>query len=311
MSRKLENGITSKTDLSQNLGMIKKCSVVKICNAVSFALNFFVTLTVESFARSSNEIAHSHETLITPAEWAFAIWGVIFSFEAVFTIWQLFKPPDNVWLKEAVGWWWILACTFQTMWCFAFAKDLMWLSAVLLAGIAVSLAILCTRLSIVKFRSPAAKPTFSERLLIHFSFGVHAGWTAAATLLNFNLALVAMGISPESQLVVAALSLLLILFAGLWFSFAGKNMGYSLALSWAFFGIAMNQEHTSDLLGDDLAKAMRILAAALSLLFLLSSLACFLPYSEGRFFGKLKDPPLLQAHADDTKAPDLNSLFDS
>ena len=46
--------------------------------------------------KTNKEISALHPTLVTPAGWAFAIWGPIFIGEAANALWQCFAPDDEV-----------------------------------------------------------------------------------------------------------------------------------------------------------------------------------------------------------------------
>ena len=58
------------------------------------------------------EISDKYPTKITPAGGAFSIWGVIYTIEALFVLYQFWWPQqDEVQLLHGVGFWFIGACT--------------------------------------------------------------------------------------------------------------------------------------------------------------------------------------------------------
>jgi len=226
-------------------------------NVLAFILNCSLTFGNNGFGygKSIEEISDEYQTIITPPGWAFSIWGVIFALEFVFTAWQLFQSSDNLILNEVVGFFWVSACLFQSAWNLTIAAQLFVVSALVLAGIAISLAIICLRITPKEMNK---HETVAEYFLVRFSFGLHGGWTCVATLLSFNLAAVANGVSPKGQLVVAIISLAVVVAASLYFGMFKGNLSYSLAICWALFGISSEQGQTSMILGPEIANHIRI-----------------------------------------------------
>ena len=65
-----------------------------------------------------------YQTIITPASWAFAIWGVIFPAELVFAVVQCLPAArDSELVTSGVGWGWVLTVLFQSAWQLAFALE--------------------------------------------------------------------------------------------------------------------------------------------------------------------------------------------
>ena len=59
------------------------------------------------------EISRKYPTKITPAGGAFGIWGVIYTIQALFVIYQFWWPKaDEAQLLHGVGFWYMSACRF-------------------------------------------------------------------------------------------------------------------------------------------------------------------------------------------------------
>lgn len=140
-------------------------------------------------------------SLFEPSGWAFAIWGVIYLSETILTAYTaLIGAPQGV-LTRVLPYW-LAGNLFQSLWCFAFRpefKAVLWLPASLLALGAVSfgggLMALSDEIQTAVAAATDAQPgllsVFASwetirLLLLRFSFSLHTGWLAAATLLNFN-----------------------------------------------------------------------------------------------------------------------------
>lgn len=134
-----------------------------------------------------------YRSLVTPAGWAFAIWGVIFTTEAVFTAAQA-MPPSSLssaaaGVYAAVAPWWAAACGLQSLWCVAFrdwarAPRHFWLSGALLATEAVALGG-AHRVLRAAVAAAGGMPT-AVYLSCHVPISLHFGWITAAAVVNLN-----------------------------------------------------------------------------------------------------------------------------
>mmetsp|Transcript_11237 Transcript_11237/g.15682 ORF Transcript_11237/g.15682 Transcript_11237/m.15682 type:complete len:184 (-) Transcript_11237:165-716(-) len=158
-------------------------------SAGAFAIQTGITYLSQTgiLGKTNKEVSDKYFSLTTPAGYAFAIWGVIFTWEGVFMVNQLFNPTISVPLAQ----WWISANVCQSLWSFTFAQEAMVPSATLLSGIAVSLYG-CIGL--------AEKQSF---WLVRAPISLHAGWVTVAALLNWNLTLVKFHASSNTQVLAA------------------------------------------------------------------------------------------------------------
>ncbi|CAN0033600.1 unnamed protein product [Choristocarpus tenellus] len=203
-----------------------------VINSVAFIANAFVvgTSTLGWWGKDNAEVSDENPTLVTPANWAFAIWGVIFFSEAVFTIWE----------------------ALPIAWTFAFAQERLALSAALLLGIAACLAIAVVRLS--EFKREELTIFSFQYWLVHFPIGLHGGWTLAASLVNINVALEDPTVSTE----VTAL-LLTLVGAGIVAVFASTVFGdqvYLLAIAWALAAVSDETGYRTQILGAAVAQGV-------------------------------------------------------
>lgn len=120
------------------------------------------------------EMAERYASLVTPAKFAFAIWGIIYTWETVALFYLAFGPAESGWSLRL----WLAANGFQALWAPLFATERLGASGVALAGIAVSLVALGISL---RASSGAAYG------LLVAPIWVHAGWTTAAAIVNLNL----------------------------------------------------------------------------------------------------------------------------
>jgi hypothetical protein len=193
--------------------------------------------------KTNVEMSALYTSLVTPAGWAFAIWGIIYITETVaalvlaYALWGTedaeVLPPVSMGLgrPDRILTLWLLMNGFQASWSQLFAKERLVLSSLALSGIAASLLGLGFEMSGV--HGPLGYFT------VCFSIWLHAGWTTAAALVNWNLVLVGRAASAPAQLAAAfatshaALAAALAVLA----SAGCVALPYGAALAWALAAI--------------------------------------------------------------------------
>jgi hypothetical protein len=177
--------------------------------------------------------------LITPANYAFAIWGVIYIGLLAFGVYQLLpEQRANPRIHQARPWL-ILACLAQAVWVFFFLFNRFWLSVLAMLTILVPLILAYQRLQIGRLGAVSRQ----ERWYVQVPFGIYLGWISVATVTNVALALYSQnwsgwGISPQTWTifmigVAAVLGVLMML--------TRREVAYPLVISWALVAIAVKQ----------------------------------------------------------------------
>jgi hypothetical protein len=174
-------------------------------NLVAYAINCIIVFTSLSgaFGETNSDLSAKYQTLLTPAGWAFSIWGPIFAMQGVFAVAQLSRRMrDTDLFQRGVGWWYCAVCAMQVAWTFAFAQQQLWLSTAFMYGILASLTGLLynTGKLITKTTPPL------EYWLLHAPFAIHAGWIVAAATVNVQVVVNDTGGATE-QLACAVASL--------------------------------------------------------------------------------------------------------
>ena len=177
----------------------------------------------------------SVRTLITPAGWAFAIWGPLFFGSAVYAIWQALPAQrDNV-LLDRIAWASVLALSMQGVWAtYTQFANLTFLSAlIILSSLGALLFILRT---LVRFERPMS---LAERVVVAVTFSALAAWLTAASIVNITASLVYHGIGGEGAypLVTALLVVVGGAIAALATARSRGNPWYALVFCWALLAI--------------------------------------------------------------------------
>jgi translocator protein len=147
-----------------------------------------------------------YQTIVTPAGWAFAIWGLIFLMQAIWCSLQFVLPAyrTDPLVVHGVGYNYIGVCAFQVAWTFAFGLEQIALSMVWMLGILFYLVRIHNSLQKVLDDSDASST--SSFWLLRFPFDLHLGWIVAATLVNFNLVLQAYAASAPVKFTAGILT---------------------------------------------------------------------------------------------------------
>jgi len=212
-----------------------KIQPLNIANLVAYLANFAITYGVGASGKfpTNAELSAKYQTLVTPAPFAFGIWGIIFMAELVWTIAQLtpkYRSHDIV--VHGVGYYFVAACVAQSVWTVFFCTEHILLSLHAMIAILVFLVVLLIQLSKPDMRTTST----GEYWLLKFPFEIHAGWIMAATLVNFNVVLVAWKASSTIQLVAGWGSLVLLAIAAVYWTMESRLV-IPFVLAWASFAI--------------------------------------------------------------------------
>jgi TspO/MBR family len=178
---------------------------------------------------------------IIPANYAFAIWGLIYIGLIAFGIYQL-QPSqrENPRLRQS-GYLLAIACIAQCAWIYLFLARLFPLSNLAMLGILVPLIVMYQRLKIGQERVSR-----QERWFIHLPISIYLGWISVATIVNVaiglhNLNWDGWGITSIVWTVVmmtiaAAIAVVI--------SIQRHDTAYVLVIVWALVAIAIRQANT-------------------------------------------------------------------
>lgn len=137
------------------------------------------------------EISRKYPTKITPAGGAFAIWGIIYSVQALFVLYQFWWPKqDEALLLHGIGFWYTSACLFNGLWIVTFVQGdtaAMWCSTLLIASL---LGSICKIYVNAACWTAARRPGgVLQAIALDVHFSMYAGWVTVATIVNVTVAL--------------------------------------------------------------------------------------------------------------------------
>jgi benzodiazapine receptor len=191
------------------------------------------------FGRDTGEISDLFPTAITPAGYAFSIWGIIYTLLIGFIIVQASPSANRYPEIDRIGYWFMISSVLNIAWL------VLWHALWITSTVIVMIALLISLMIIYRRTRPWDEKTpFAIRLWVSGAFSVYLGWISVATIVNisvmlFNLGWDGWGIPPEiwamGLLVIAGLLALTI---GLMY----RDFAYGLVIAWASLAVAVKQK---------------------------------------------------------------------
>jgi hypothetical protein len=145
------------------------------------------------------EISERHPTLLTPASFGFAIWGVIYGATLLYAMFALLPSEAQVRVHDRVAPWLTVLNALASLWVALFTVEQLGPSVLISAAMLAAAFMIYTIVS---------DHIVSEHLSRWWRapFGLWVGWLSVALLVNLNVALVAAGWSgwPSTALWASA-----------------------------------------------------------------------------------------------------------
>lgn len=210
---------------------------------VAIVAAFFINV-ISNFAPINGvnigQIANNffNEVQIIPANYAFAIWGIIYVGLISFGIYQVLPAQRANPNLHRVGYLLVVASLAQIAWIFVFQYFWFPLSLAAMLAILFPLIAVYLRLGIGE-----KKVSRQEKWLVHIPLSIYLGWISVATIVNVAIVLYSWGwngwgISPQIWTVV------LLVVAGAIAAIIGRkgvDMAFPLVIVWALVAIAVRQ----------------------------------------------------------------------
>lgn len=221
--------MSTSSDLTRSLAV----AVTAVTQVVS------APLTSLALGPSSDQgtISDANLSPVTPAGYAFAIWGLIYAASLALAVYQLLPSQRIREVHRRTGWWIAAAFTCSTVWVPVFGTRTIWLSQVIIVLLVASLAMATVRLT----RSGHATGS-TERLLLRLPVTFYLGWATLATFAGFGVTLRSFGM-PERAGWVTVLSAGLVLVAAVVATAVVVRetavAGFAFTACWALVAIAV------------------------------------------------------------------------
>ena len=182
--------------------------------------------------QTMGQVSAKYPTLLTPAGYAFSIWGLIFLGLAVYAVWQLLPAQSKLSLPNALAKPLTLANIATAGWVMLFAHEQ------ILPSVGVMVLILAL-LTVVYGRARRRIFAGAAPAWVGVPFSLFLGWISVASVINITIGLRELGWQTADGLsVTLTLGLLAVIVAlGLLISRVFRDMVFPLVLAWALVAI--------------------------------------------------------------------------
>lgn len=185
-----------------------------------------------------------YQTKITPAGFAFSIWGLIYTLLILTLGWLFYKREEvkAAQVIDAIGYRFILSSLANIAWVILFSYLQIAFSTIMIAILLLSLTSI-----LMSFKKADSKlnPFYT------ITFGLYAGWVLIATVVNIAAALVQIewGGFGIDELVWATIIIVIAVAIVYYVAYRTTNVMIPLPVAWAYYAIFVGEELTVALLG--------------------------------------------------------------
>lgn len=197
-------------------------------------------------------ISDKYPTFLTPAGYAFTIWGWIYLGLIIFSIIQAL--PSKLEKFREVRSLYIASCLANCLWLYFWHQQ----------QIAVSLLVILTLLAILAFIN--LKLERESNLFARIVFGIYFGWVTVASVVNATITLVDSGVktSDETGIWLAVGMIIIATALGIFLRHKLPNVAYPIAIAWAITAIAVKQSGKTAIVVTSALAVAALLFSALS-----------------------------------------------
>tara|TARA_R110002020_G_scaffold303939_3_gene519626 strand:- start:23906 stop:24703 length:798 start_codon:yes stop_codon:yes gene_type:complete len=224
----------------KKLALLNLFSVILVIgvNAASQILRFNDT--------TNGEVSYKYFNLFTPADYAFAIWGVIFLGLIAYSVFQVrraFFSHKNSDFIEQTGYWFALANFLTTAWVFAFTYEYIGLSVLIMIGILVSLLKVVINTNMERWDAPLKVIAF-----VWWPICFYSGWIAVATIANIASFLVKIDFAGShlNQIVWTMIMITITVFINMLMINLRNMREFALVGAWALFALFIKHNGSID-----------------------------------------------------------------
>jgi translocator protein len=219
----------------------------QIVNIVAFVFTLvmnYLSTALPLNGRTPAEISQSLPSYFTPANYAFAIWGLIYAALLGFIVYQSLPAQRQNPHLQRIGYLFALTNLVNGAWILAWHYSYFAVSVIFMAMLLATLIAIYVRLNIGR-PSEKGEParSLADRLLIHFPFSLYLGWITVATVANFASVLPYYGWNggPIAAPVWAAIMIVVATIVAGTLLLTRVDFAYAGVIIWALVAIAVAQ----------------------------------------------------------------------
>jgi hypothetical protein len=171
--------------------MNKSLAIANLFSVITAIMASYFSQRIGINGNTISSLSAEYANLFTPAGYAFAIWGLIFTGLLLFAIFQIYKSftgkPEGI--KDfKTGPWFYIANFANASWVFAWLYEYTLLSVFLMLIILVSLITIVFKNNMERWDAP-----FKTIAYFWWPICLYSGWIAVATIANISAYLAKLG----------------------------------------------------------------------------------------------------------------------
>lgn len=201
-----------------------------------FAILQPVVAYFSSFGDTSRLMEDASIPLISPAGYAFSIWGIICIGSVLFGLYQLFSKR-NTDLYEKIAPYALLVFVGFTAWLYAAAQNWIWVTVVIFITMGYGLYRLYPQIVRANL---SKKFSLTEQIVTYGTFGLYAGWTTVAIFANIAAVIKFSGLADQGNVGLlwqGAILIVATIVSILGIKRTKGSIPYAGAILWAFVAI--------------------------------------------------------------------------
>lgn len=203
---------------------------IAIATIVTFVVNM-LSVALPLNGLSTQELSAQNPTPLTPANYVFSIWSLIYLLLFAFTIWQWNK--DEFRLNQLAPWY-VLAAIANSAWIFAWHYQQLELSLIFMVTLLLAL------IQTYRITYSTRPQRFSiSNWFSQIPFSIYLAWVSVATVINVIVVLNSWNIGNLgiANSIWAVGLLIIVALLGLAFLWQNQDIFFGLVLVWALVGI--------------------------------------------------------------------------
>lgn len=210
-------------------------------NTITFFCTIYLNYLFGSGAggrKSVGEVSSQFDTLITPAGYAFSIWGLIYLLLIGFLLnqWKDFFMGNNKESIQPTSIWFAASNIFNGLWIIVWTQEMLTLSVLVIISLLISLVVWISQL-----KSNSKHRPYS--IFIDLPVSVYLGWIIIATVVNISVWFYGNQLLMEYEIISTAVILIIAVGILLWLLKQKQLFSPSFVGIWALIAIAYkNQE---------------------------------------------------------------------
>ena len=189
--------------------------------------------------KTQKEIVAEWDIKISPAGWAFAIWGIIYTMLTVFVVYQALPSKyvperSNDLIFGKIGYTFTANMIVNAFWLLIFGQDNKYCFALSFAD---DVLLYGTGIVILRLADANKLNGLVEKVFLRDTFSIYAGWLTTATILNIAFMLKSWGLKGDFEVTLSVCILAIAEVIYCIISYHERNPLFGAVFIWVLFAI--------------------------------------------------------------------------